>query len=211
MALTISAFIYGRTPGGLSLLDGLVITFLVEIITIGASKHISNLLNGPGAKKTLLIAYILHLVGCLAYGLVVWTHVDSYATTPGCNLNSSVKFVLFGHSVGATSKGLRGFSIFLLAVLALDLPSLLYHLVFGKRDSERVASGINEVYSWLLTFALPASWVYGVITIEQIIQRNGVSNIAAQWTFGQTFALTLLIGPGIEFCAAGWTKVMKSL
>src|SRR5258705_9008583 len=109
VALTISAFVYGRTPGGLSLLDGLLVTILTSLITIGGVYNANFLFKG---KKSLKIAYFFHLITLVAYGLTVWRNVKTYGTTPGCNINSSVKFVIFGHSVSATTKGLRGFSIF---------------------------------------------------------------------------------------------------
>jgi len=214
VALTTSAFIYGGSPAGLSLVDGLIVTFLTNILTLGASNDLLTLLQG---KTTLKLAVSLHIVICAAYGLTVWTHVDTYGATPGCNLNSSVKFVVVGYSIGATSRGLRGFSIFCFASLAATLPFTLILLWFWKKlrgvivddDSDDASIfSLLQVFGaffsspWLWVVPLCGSWVYAVVTIEQIIQRNGVANASAPMTFGQTFALVLVLGPVLEFGSA---------
>jgi hypothetical protein len=214
VALTISTFIYGRTPAGLSLVDGLIVTFLPYVITIGAANNISTLFR---SKTVLKVAYILHLIICVAFGLTFWTHVDTYGTTPGCNLNSSVKFVVFGHSVVATNKGLRRFGIAIFAFIAALLPfaaiSLWVQSRYTSSDSASEHSSLfrDEIrpMAWVWTFLLCMIWVYEVVTIEQIIQRNGVAHATSQWTYGQTFALVLVLGPGFEFGSAVWRALTR--
>ena len=76
----------------------------------------------------------------------------------------------------------------------------------SKSDSDSESGGINFEFFSVVGVA---SWVYGVVTIEQIIQRNGVTDATAQWTFGQTFALVLVLGPVIEFFATLVEKNFK--
>jgi hypothetical protein len=78
VALTVSTFIYGHTPAGRSLVDGVVVTFLPFVITTGATGITHALIQG---KAMLKFAYILHLVTCVVFGLTVWVHIDTYGTT----------------------------------------------------------------------------------------------------------------------------------
>ena len=214
MALTLSTIIYGRTPGGLSIVDGLIVTFLPYIITIGAENNTLALIQG---KPTLKFAYILHLVFCIAFGLTVWVNVDTYGTTPGCNLNSSAKFVVFGHSVGATSKGLRGFGIFIFAFIAILLPLTALGLTIqqrpvvgdgGDHDGDHDDdTGYLKFLGWYWTILLTSVWLYEVVTIEEILRRNALAYATNQWSFGQTFALTMVLSPAFDFASA----VLRSL
>jgi hypothetical protein len=197
VALTISALIYGRTPGRLSLVDGLLVTFLPILITIGAVNDTHVLSHG---KRTLKLAYILHLLFCVVFGLIVWVHVDTYGTTPGCNLNSSVKFVVFGQSVMATSRGLRGFGIFLFSLIGISLPLVTLSLTLWPLPEREGRE------SWWWTVPPISAWVYEVVTIEEIIRRNGLSDNTDQWSYGQTFALVLLISPAIDLVLAIWDR-----
>lgn len=38
---------------------------------------------------------------------------------------------------------------------------------------------------------MAAMWIYQVTTIEQILHRNGVSNVANTWTYGQILSMIL--------------------
>ena len=207
VALVVSTFIYGGTPANLSLVDGLVVTFLPLLITIGAMYNAIIILKG---KVTLQVAYTMHSIAIIAFGLTVWAHVDTYGTTPGCNLNSSVKFVVFGHTVAATNNGLRKFAMFTFVFSAIFIP--LNALMFiikqwafpdDNTDTDSNSSldpgWINAIIALPLAFA---AWVYDVVTIEQIIQRNGFSQTTSQWTYGQTFAVVLMLGPVMDLGSA---------
>jgi hypothetical protein len=206
----VAAFIYGRAPGSLSLVDGLLVTFLPIVITIGAVFSILTLLK---AKPMLKFAYFLHTLLSVVFGLIVWVHVDTYGTTPGCNLNSSVKFVLFGHSIIATSRGLRGYSIFTFAFLGFCLPfiGIYLALITPPTAEERQNDRDNEWLGWVWTGIMVPSWILEVVTIEQIIRRNGFSQATDQWTYGQVFAMILLIGPVFDLGSAIWRKLTMGI
>jgi hypothetical protein len=197
VALTISTLIYGRTPGNLSLVDGLLVTFLPIVITIGAVNDTYALSHG---NMTLKLTYLLHLLLCVAFGLLFWVQVNTYGTTPGCNLNSSVKFVVFGHSVTATSRGLKGFGIFLFSFIGVTLPFVTFLLTIWTIPER------EDRASWWWTVTPITAWVYEVVTIEEIIHRNGLNGGTGQWSYGQTFALVLLIGPAFDLVSAIWRR-----
>ena len=210
VALVVSTFIYGRTPANLSLVDGLVVTFLPLLITTGAVYNAIIILKG---KVTLQVAYMMHFIAMIAFGLTVWAHVDTYGTTPGCNLNSSVKFVVFGHTVAATNKRLRKFAIFTFVFSAVFIPlnALIFVIkqwAFPDADTDTDSNSSSDLgwiialITWPMTILMCAVWVYDVVTIEQIIQRNGFSQATSQWTYGQTFAVVLMLGPVIDLGSA---------
>ena len=202
MSLIVSTFIYGCTPGSLSFADGLLVTLLPVVLTVGALSNPFVIVQG---KMKLKIALILHVVFCALFGLALWSHIDTYGTTPGCNVNSSVKFVLFGKLVGVTSKGLRVFVLvsFLISIVFLPLMALL--LLFSEPGMGFRTNGPKVIW-WLPTALQCGVWVYEVVTIEQIIHRNGLSRDTSQWTYGQTFSLVLLLGPAFNFVSAVWRR-----
>jgi hypothetical protein len=207
----VATFIYGRTPGALSLVDGLLVILLPIVITIGAASNIVNLFK---AKPMLKFACFLHILLSDVFGLIVWVHVDTYGTTPGCNLNSSVKFVLFGCSIIATSRGLRGYSIFIYASLGFCLPLIGFYLAFKSPPTAEDTQNDrhNKWLGWVWTVIIMVpSWILEVIAIEDIIQRNGFTHATDQWTYGQVFAMILLIGPVFDFGSAIWRKLTMSI
>ncbi len=48
----------------------------------------------------------------------------------------------------------------------------------------------------------PLGWIYGVTTIEQILQHNKLGNDANVWTSVQTLAIALLITPAYDLTVA---------
>ena len=203
VSLVVSTFIYGRTSTDLSLVDGLIVTFLPFLITIGATYNSAIILRG---KVTLKVAYIMHLSAIVAFGLTVWKHVDTYGTSPGCNLNSSVKVVVFGHSVAATNRGLRKFSIFVFVINAICIPPNALALIPTGSDLDSGSNPNLTLYlDWIIFFVWPlmfSTWVYCIVTVEQIIRRNGFSHATSQWTYSQTFAVVLMLGPVIDLVSA---------
>ena len=96
-----------------------------------------------------------------------------------------------------TSKGLRGvgISIFCLTIVGgLILPSL-------PMDS----TGKSQT-NWGWTILPLAGWIYGVTTIEQILQRNKLGKDANVWTFGQTLSIALVITSAYDITVVIWRK-----
>jgi hypothetical protein len=206
VSLTTATFIYGRAPGALSLVDAILVTYLPFVVTIGAVASIITILRGKPALK---LAYLLHLVLCTIFGLIVWVQVKTYGATPGCN--SSVQFVVFGQSINPTSKGLRGFAIFNFAFQAFCIP-ILAVLLAGTTPptaEERKHDRFAVWLGWVLVVIVVPSWVIIVVTVEQIIQRNGLSGATNKWTYGQTFAAVLLIGPFADLGSAIWRRLTQ--
>jgi hypothetical protein len=130
--------------------------------------------------------------------------------------------VVFGHSVAATSRGLRGFGTYFFALLAacllfigITLRALQSFPPQGHRfrifcdgpfnnNSKYVDAVVALLPTWYWTFLLCMVWVYEVVTIKEIIRRNGVGHATSQWTYGQTFALVLVLGPVFDFGSAMW-------
>ena len=151
----------------------------------------------------------MHFIVTNASGLAIWTHVDTYGTSPGCNLNSSVKFVVLGHSVAATNRGLRKFAIFTFALGVIPIPFYIMIVMMMKSCKDTDDEPDPDPYpdeltwlNWMPTIPACVIWVYGVATVEEIIQRNGLSHETSQWTYGQTFAVVLMVGSVIDLGSA---------
>jgi hypothetical protein len=55
--------------------------------------------------------------------------------------------------------------------------------------------------------------IYSIVSLEQIISRNWVSEEENEWTFGQLLALFLLLGPALNFVdamAEAWNKTERT-
>jgi len=111
-SLTMSTFVYARTPGSLSLADGLIVTLMTDFLVWAPLLHIHTVVGTKRKpSRFLLFTYIFGTILTGLHGLVVWIHIDTYAAIPRCNPNSSMKLVLLGCPLPATSRGLRGFAI----------------------------------------------------------------------------------------------------
>jgi hypothetical protein len=199
VSLTIAAFVCGHTPGALSLLDGIIVTYLPFSITVGAVTNPRLLSQQAG--QMVKFAHFLHISFSAAFGIMLWALVDTYGTTPGCNPNSSVKFVVAGRTVVATNKGLRVGGLFLftfIGIMAVVTPNSWKRSEREVDDPETQRLQMSKdiiILGWMWTVFVVGIWVYDVWTIEQIIRRNEIDHGLNQWTYGQILALTLLLSP----------------
>ncbi|KAG8747178.1 hypothetical protein FRC12_014139 [Ceratobasidium sp. 428] len=75
------------------------------------------------------LASLLSTAFSCYWGLQIWSDPWSFGLPAGgvdCTANQQTIFVVFGHSVGATSRGLRGFAIFVFAIGAISTLSALW-------------------------------------------------------------------------------------
>ena len=207
ISLILSTIIYGFKPGAFSILDGLLVTFLP--IIIGACAHIHTPVGGVlmRAKTSLKLLYMFEVIFSAAYSIHVWRTVSTYGSAPGCNANSTAKFVVLGYTVMATNRFLRIFALIFFAI-SIALAPLAFKILFLSPITDPI---VDHTYVVVVTSAwtllLVGMWVYGVVTVEEIIQRNGVTEIANKWTFGQTLSMALLLGPVFDLMSGIWNKI----
>jgi len=186
-----------RSPNlGLSLVDAQIITMLIFLITSCYYSAATELNLG----RTTRMASLLHGILSSVFGIIVYSHVDSFggvAYIPDCP-NSQFVFVIFGASISATNFGLQIFALivfsFLLGGLILhnrkDLALFILRCIVGenplragssKREKAYVAAGGIVVI------------IYLIATTEEIINRNNLRGTVDQWTFGQTLSMLMLL------------------
>jgi hypothetical protein len=135
--------------------------------------------------------------------LYVWAQNSRFGSQPDCN--HVVKYVLFFASVHATATWLRAFFIvgivFAACSLLLGFGTVIVSL--KTRPSEEQCSGASNekvddteksIYKHFLTLPV-GSAIYGVTTLELIVQRNrpNVGSGESAWGFGQIVSLILIL------------------
>jgi len=146
--------------------------------------------------------------------LYVWIKDSSFGSQPECN--HLVKYVLFFADVRATVTWLRVlFIIYLVAsacTLLFRFGVILSVYLKGVRKNIREAVGVAEqrtgpaqkdgqeanVRAYANLSVVPA--VYGIATLELIVQRNrpNIQPGEGAWGFGQIIALILILGSIID-------------
>ncbi|KAG8763710.1 hypothetical protein FRC12_008436 [Ceratobasidium sp. 428] len=216
-SLIISSLIAWKR-GELSLFDGLVTTMLTTIMTAFVT------VNGPYIRTlglSINLASLLFTTFWCYWGLQIWSDPWSFglpADGVDCTANQQTIFVVFGHSVGATSRGLRGFAIFIFAIGAISVLSALwstfswtikylvgdpdiakYNAAYSfakqiKRKNRGKRATSSSRVEHITRYGGMVGLIYMIVTTEQIVQRNpGVSEDLDKWTYGQTIALILLL------------------
>ncbi|KAG8697727.1 hypothetical protein FRC09_007682 [Ceratobasidium sp. 395] len=222
-SLIIASLIAWKTKG-LSLFDGLITTMLTTIMTAFVT------VNGPYIRTlglSINIASLLFTTFWCYWGLQIWSDPWSFGLPAGgvdCTANQQTIFVVFGHSVGATSRGLRGFAIFIFAIGAISTLSALWKTftwtikyiagdpeiakqnaarryakqIQRKNRGKRTTSSSRAQH--ITRYGGMVGLIYMIVTTEQIVRRNpGVKEDLNKWTYGQTIAL-IMLGQQIMDC-----------
>jgi hypothetical protein len=106
----------------------------------------------------------------------------------------------------ANNTFLRVFALLYFSI-TIGLAPVAFKILFltPNPDSEPIPSNSRSA-TWGWTVLLVGKWVYSVVTMEQIILRNGVTEVANRWTYGQTLSMALLIGPVFDLMSGIWRK-----
>ncbi|QRV90021.1 transmembrane protein [Ceratobasidium sp. AG-Ba] len=220
----IIASIIAWKSGELSLFDGLIVTMLTTIMTAFVT------VNGPYIRTlglSINISSLLFTTFWCYWGLQIWADPWNFGIVQGenqgpCDVNQETLFVVFGHSVGATSRGLRGFAIFIFGIGAISAISAFWRTIvwslkytFGKaqvakdnaavryaKEIRRKNRGTRSTGNaqHITRYGGMVGAIYMIVTTEQIVKRNpGVKDDLDKWTYGQTIAL-IMLGQQIMDC-----------
>ncbi|KAH6887110.1 hypothetical protein B0T10DRAFT_563328 [Thelonectria olida] len=164
-----------------------------------------------------IVEHILNALTYVLFGVLscyTWVEAPELGDNPGCN--KSVKYVIFGQDIAATTEALRNGMLGASALLssAFILASLTSILIprrkkwfpncrqLFRRYKEDKTAGAVSLGSYV-AFA-----VYVIVSLELIIARNKSIVGDEEWTFGQTLSLFMLIGLVTEFAEAmGWYPI----
>ncbi|KAG9098090.1 hypothetical protein FS749_004723 [Ceratobasidium sp. UAMH 11750] len=208
----ITATLVAWKMGQLSLFDALITSMLTTLMTVFVT------VNGPYIRTlglSINFASLLFTSFWCYWGLQVWANVSTFSLPPyaqNCTANENTQFIVLGHSVSATSRGLRGFALFTFGFGALAALCALWttvrwvieYVFMGSEKAKQKAQ--EDLARWqrlrrqrgsrvthVNRFGGLVGLIYMIITVEQIVARNpDASQSLRDWTFGQTLALIML-------------------
>jgi len=206
IALIVNTFVQLFSSQGISIIDGVVVTLLAFIII---TAQIPFYLNSrrPLLSRLAQLSWFSSITLAYIFSLFYWIKVDTFGNAPQCN--ASAQFVLFGHNLSMTSNSLR---IAALVFINLGFLSAIYGFVARvvtyayKQRLERALSleemrgrartRKSTIYFGIYLVIGAAYIIFFITTTEQIIATNDIHD--AQWSFGEVFAMLLLIPPLVD-------------
>lgn len=229
-ALVIAGLYAAYTPSvGLSLLDAQIITMLNLLITVTAYAA-STTIKEKKLGFTFRLASVLHGYLSAAFGIIVYSHPDSFGGAanvyPG-RPNSALQFAMLGRAISATNQGLRisgaltFFSLDIAWLVRADRgPFFLWLLrlcieavpAFNDQPEEAGDGGDEGFISppWIVTRFLMsiATMLVLVVMIELTIRWNGLTSTANQLTFGHILPLLMLLDQLAKFTVR-WIELSR--
>jgi len=164
-------------------------------ISLSPKAHHSR---GRISSHTFRTLQLLTICGFLAWDIHLFATAPTYGSQPYCN--GSVKYVIFGVNVPATSPIFRW--ILVATFGALLIPAIFVVIgSFWCADvlvSELGGDDDVEITPWYRLIGHLMGRSYIIVMIELMIKRNKVSREENEWTFGQVLAMVMLVGPLIE-------------
>jgi len=152
--------------------------------------------------------------------LYVWAQNSRFGSQPDCN--HVVKYVFFFASVHATATWLRAFIIIGIVFAACSLLLMFGTVIVSlktKPSEEQCSGASNEkvddtgrksTYRQFLNLPV-GSAIYGVTTLELIVQRNrpNVGSGESDWGFGQIVSLILILQCVVDsvVCICRWWRL----
>ncbi|KAI0296551.1 hypothetical protein B0F90DRAFT_1023006 [Multifurca ochricompacta] len=150
--------------------------------------------------------------------LYVWIEDSHFGSQPDCN--HLVKYVILFFNVPANSIWLRIFFIISLvfaafsllfkfsAIVSVHMENFLDSTPIGEQKNSPTKVASVRAYSLSLSLV---SAVYGVATLELIIQRNkgNIQSGEDAWGFGQIVSLILILECLIDVAVTVRTRYMK--
>lgn len=222
MALLCTSW-YQATHDQLTLFHAIVVIHLLALLGVNMASRISS--KGPNKVRFFMNSFLVVCATAtfIGFNVYVWVRAPDFGSQPECN--DSVVYVLFGQSIQATNNVFRyiilatlaappaGFIIFLLIGAPCWVASCcFYRRHFRDFDPpsttvtfEEDASSISEgkgAREFIQVMAYIAFSIYAIVSLEQMIKRNPVSEEETEWSFGQIIALFLLLGPTVDFMNA---------
>ncbi|CAE6450056.1 unnamed protein product [Rhizoctonia solani] len=216
-ALVISAIIEWKTQG-LSLFDGVIVTMLAAMAPMGIGV---NTIHHPALGFTVNFSNLLAFTFMVYWAIQVWQDPATFVMPLNgeiCTASIETVFVMFGHNIKMTNRGLRGFTIgyfslwaiTVLIYLFITIKWLIYHVKLalgGPVDSVPwklkyyldPSRKVMRRAKLFTTFALLGPVIYMIITIEQVADRNNTQAQLNNWSFGQTLALITLLPQLMNF------------
>ncbi|KAK4129726.1 hypothetical protein N657DRAFT_640393 [Parathielavia appendiculata] len=220
----LSTALYQTAHDRLTLFHAVVVLHLLALlgITLTTGAAVPGHSNETAHRIINEVVYLVTVAAFVAFNVLVWSRAPTFGSQPECN--STVVYVLFGVSIPATNDvfryiilatfasvpGVFVISLFLSATCWMGMWCCLRHGAWRLRDSsssrERpsfdTCSNDESTATWIRDsiniVAYAGMAIYAIVSLEQMVARNRVSDEERDWTFGQVLSLFLLFGVGNE-------------
>ena len=205
----------------LSLYHAIIIMYLISFLGLGVASTGSYGVS-PARKLIWVWGWTLSSLVYAAWSLYVYAKAPTFGPDSECN-NTTV-LVLFWVSIRATVLWFRilyfvgaGFSLVLL--LMIHIPSSIaticiflrvpFNTLWQPHQQEfpRPSIPFRDRVERMIKFVIPQTFT--ISWAEIMIKRNHVGQGEYVWTFGQTLALVLLLGPAlaiISYLLSRWER-----
>lgn len=209
--------------GGIALFHPLCVLHLLGLVGISFRPK-GHYPASVARTTTFLVLYVVAVSGSLIYFIYVFANAPDFGNKPECNPDT--KYVLFGVDIQATNTVIRWIFVAMFAMLALGFVIWLVILSgaaccmaldcgCGRSRSSRRNDGDSElgtddelyVSRFIRMLGRLGASIYMMVMLEMMIRRNELLPSIAEWTFGQVLAMSMLIGPLVEFASLLLGKV----
>ncbi|KAF8603179.1 hypothetical protein BDV93DRAFT_607007 [Ceratobasidium sp. AG-I] len=218
IALIIAAFIQLETQQ-LSLLDGIVVSLITTMmITFAiassppgskapqAEPHEEPTETDPDRSVARYITQFIFVAFWGAWCLNMWRDPAHFGADPQCTTNQAVTIMVFGREIHATDPRMRSAAISLISFgLVIAVGSLFFTLnsflhpvlsLFDRTRTRDRPENEDPVLPYIRFFLQNMAFgtlIYLIVSTEQTIKKNDYTKATADWTYGQTIAVILLL------------------
>ncbi|KAK1986820.1 hypothetical protein LZ30DRAFT_581307 [Colletotrichum cereale] len=198
--------VYQTFKGQLTLFHAICVLHLLSLLGFGLVAQ--RRYQGGGLNRWLVMAALRVIIACAFTALTayIWATAPTFGNQPDCN--ASTVYVVFGVSIRATNDVFRYVILALMASMAVGwVLSMVIYVFLAHCCCGGVRSGMKWARQYkrdlisgqvVQLFIQTGINVYMIVTLEQIVKRNNLSEEEKAWTFGQVLAIFVLLGVVVE-------------
>ncbi|KAK2735694.1 hypothetical protein CKAH01_18947 [Colletotrichum kahawae] len=205
--------------GQLTLFHAICVLHLLSLLGFGLVAQ--RKYSGVGVKRWAILAFFRAVIACAFIALTtnIWLTAPTFGSQPICN--SSTLYVVFGISIKATDDVFRYIILAFMASMAVGwVISMIIWVIFARclcgRRGRPTSQDVQMFTNLWRQVKIADNWrnelsrqlvemliytginVYMIVTLEQIVARNNLSEEEKEWTFGQVLAIFVLLGVVVE-------------
>lgn len=221
--------IYNTIHTKLTLFHAICVVHLLALLGIDVVSKGRYKGFGPRRQIAILAITVIALCGFIAFNVYIWVTAPRFGSQPECN--ASTVYVVFGVSIKATAPVFR---YIILGTFALIPASFIIVILitsscfccvwycgsmkhagswkwhrWSESTTESGDDPKNHKQLTIRTAAYCGFYIYAIVSLEQVIQRNSVAQDEKEWTFGQVIALFILLGTAndlLNIFLANWDR-----
>lgn len=226
----LSTAIYQTAHARLTLFHAVVVLHLLALLGITLATRGKYAGNESARSIIDTVGMLLSFAAFISFNVYMWIKAPTFGSQPECN--SGVVYVIFGVSIQATNDVFRYIilatfaivpGIFMIFFILLTPCLIAAWCCWGRNegwesrqprrgsyDGESAADENRRIHESIQIVAYVAFAIYAIVSLEQMISRNRVSEEERYWTFGQVLSLFLLLGVANEAISAVIASINKN-